>query len=276
MEKNKFYEFSKLEEMLNNNRLGVSFFEIQTYLMTSKITITYEDIDQFMFERAKEEDIDLDKEITSSNLSGSTNNLTDEKLEEYQKAVDEDTTRRKFDYSKYDLKYFKKFTDILREKGLHFCKVANLLSYDEIRKAGCLLPDYALNIKDSKIDLDSIERLVEAILVCYEKVKEMTDTANNLETYLTKNVLDMDSLGGVYMAPAGGGIIREEQLYPTTEYQLFEISYQANAKWAGCLELSPKQLENVKTRDRNNRINWMKKTLGTDETKEKVIEKVFS
>ena len=208
--------------------------------------------------------MNTDKECTK--LPSNVSEYTDEMINAYLNDKMSKITIAKYTYNGYDLKYFTKFSNDIRRKGLIYSAIVISIlngSFDEIikklEKAEILSSD-AINIQDGKIDGDSIQRLAQVILACYKDMKEKIDKGNNLETYLSYNVPNMDALGGCYMDV--NNIIFEKELYPTPALQIFDEVREHYGGYSSCLKMSIKQRKQANDKWRANMKTSTKLVLG--------------
>ena len=81
--------------------------------------------------------------------------------------------------------------EIIRNKGLKFCILVDMLIHNQFKEIETILPKEAINISDKKIDSESIERLKEVVINSYLTIKE-TNKGYLIDS--EENIIKFDSL----------------------------------------------------------------------------------
>ena len=259
LKEEQFYDFVELKSEIERNKYGLSLEEIYDYFKTAQITVSVSDIEEFLSGKAKEDNVDMNPEIYP--LPKMISQWGKDTIEKNMAGLTAQLRAIKYTYNGYDLKYFTDYADAIREKGLIFCEVALQILSGEYEKALINLPEDALNIQDNMIDGDSILRLAEVIISCYVIMKEKIDKGNNLETYLTRNVPNMDKRNGCYMD--AWDMFYEYELYPSDNLQ--DIDAFEDFSEDGYLALSLKQKEKERERMERNIAGFTRMMLEDEE-----------
>ncbi len=241
-----FYDVEELLNEINRNELNISFNEIYEYFINAKVTLTEEEIKNFLLEKAKEANIDMSEKPRKKRI----NNASEIDIEEFVEEFKNKLIKSKYILNDYDLIYFKRYVEILKIKSIKFCSLIKLiLNKQPIEEMKKILPDFenAIIMKEGKINGDSISRLKEVILRNYVEIKKKINKANSLNTYL-KTVINLELLHKDGWT--------EMDLYPSSRLQNTTILFECEDK--SCLAFSPKQIESLKIKANDNFMYFVK------------------
>lgn len=248
MEKNKYYEpkmvVTCLEGILKKN-----FNSIKTYVESSGISVTEEQIKKFLEQKFIEEEPELKKKIEKPRKMRNKDltKISDEEVKEASQEFVDLMCAERYKYDSYTLNYFDTYVGILKFK---INKLFNIIESIGSRNVS--------EIVDELIDLDiildsdgnilgsDIHRLVEPTVYNINKLGDMLRKANNLDTYLTMKMsigsFDKDGMN-------------EYNLYPSRKIQIKSLFYY---DVMGYVPLSERQMAVLREEQDENIKNYVK------------------
>lgn len=204
-------------------KLSMSFKGIKEFVNTCEISITENEIRDFLDKKMDEEEPTLRKELEKPYKPISSNPLewTEEDIHREARAFGTAILKSRYRFEPYSLQYFKIYTSILKEK----CKTLFEILEDLAKiKDGTISEDGLNRIIDldfhinkcGDININDVERLSDAIIYNVKDLYDKITKGNNPETYLTFKECKHN------MAKDG---IFESELYPRKEVQIKDLDY---------------------------------------------------
>lgn len=236
-------------------KLSMSFKGIKEFVNTCEISITENEIRDFLDKKMDEEEPTLRKEFEKPYKPISSNPLewTEEDIHREARAFGTAILKSRYRFEPYSLQYFKIYTSILKEK----CKTLFEILEDLAKiKDGTISEDGLDRIIDldfhinkcGDININDVERLSDAIIYNVKDLYEKVTKGNNPETYLTFKESKHN------MAKDG---IFESELYPRKEVQIKDLNYGFCKEF---IALSENQEEKLK----QERFNFISKMMEED------------
>lgn len=199
-------------------RLSMSFKDIEEFVNTCEITITEDEIKDFLDKKMDEEEPTLRKELEKTYKPISSNPLewTEEDIHREARAFGTAILKSRYRFEPYSLQYFKNYISILKEK----CKTLFEILEDLAKiKEGTIseegwnrIVDLDFHINEyGDIYITDVERLADAIIYNVKDLYEKVTKGNNSETYLTfKESKHRMARDGIF----------ESEIYPRKEVQI--------------------------------------------------------
>lgn len=263
--------------IVDNLQLSMSYNSIIEYIKDAKVNVTEEQIKEYLDKKFELENPELKRKFATR--KSRTKNICEWTQVEIEVATEEfvdELRASKYSFDSYTLEYFRKYIDILKEKGLklfylvdkiqehklhgwHFnCEQEN--EWDEIEKQ---LIDYDIKLNaDGNIYYQDLIRLLTPLIQNVLQLKEMLEKANNLETYLdfsvSKHSLYRDGFD-------------ESEIYPRRSLQVKDIFFD-NKK--GYIPLSEKQRAKLREENLDNFSAWLDMIDEATSNREKIKELV--
>ena len=221
-EKVKFYNseiiITILEDCLNKD-----IATIKKELVELKINITNEQIVEFLDKKFEEENPEIRTRVKNPKplkpLSDKVDlvKITDEDIEESTQHFADQLTAARYNYDSYTLDYFKKYTNIVRNKSTKILDIILKISNKETSDIVDLLVELDIQLDENgNISKEDIVRLVSPFVHNYNGLVEKINNANNLETYLTFKL----SKHSLYRQGCSEG-----ELYPISSIQTRTFHY---------------------------------------------------
>lgn len=238
-------------------KLSMSYNEIEKFIKNTNITLTQEEIKEFLNNKMNEEHPGLKEEIEKSmkNTSSIITFTSDEK--ENKRKIDANvrkmramTTASRYYFEPYSLQYFKNYVSILKEKCRTLFDILDdigRIRTEEITEEQwkrIIDLDFHIN-ENGDIYYADADRLLDAVVHnvkdLYNKIKQ----GNNLETYLTfkesKHSLLKDD-------------VFESEIYPRKEVQIKDLHYACSSEFIALSDQQQKELEKERI---DNFLYWM-------------------
>lgn len=177
------YLIKILEEIL-----GKSFDEIRKDINDKKVTVTADEIKEYLEKRFIYENPDLYERIKKPRptLSQNPSEWKDGDTKAYAKGFADELEAGRYYFEPYTLEYFNKYTDIVRNKINKLLDITNGLASKEVKPIKKTLNELDIKMdKDGKLSKDDIIRLIVPIVANINMLEEKVNKANNLSTYLT-------------------------------------------------------------------------------------------
>lgn len=202
--------------IIDKIKIGMSFVELKRFIKECEITISADEIIEYMDKKRQEKYSQLELQNKTNDKISPVSLPEDVKEEEKAQYFVNELADYKYRFEPYTLEYFKKYVDILKIKCSSLLK---LLEYLDKRKSMEISKDEWQAILDLDIRVneegniywEDINRLSEAmvynILDLYEKVKKGNNPSTYLDFKISKEKLYRD---GVF----------ESEIYPRKELQL--------------------------------------------------------
>lgn len=202
--------------IIDKIKIGMSFVELKRFIKECEITISADEIIEYMDKKRQEKYSQLELQNKTNDKISPVSLPEDAKEEEKAQYFVNELADYKYRFEPYTLEYFKKYVDILKIKCSSLLK---LLEYLDKRKSMEISKDEWQAILDLDIRVneegniywEDINRLSETmvynILGLYEKVKKGNDPSTYLDFKISKEKLYRD---GVF----------ESEIYPKKKLQL--------------------------------------------------------
>lgn len=202
--------------IIDKIKIGMSFVELKRFVKECEITISADEIIEYMDKKRQEKYSQLELQNKTNDKISPVSLPEDAKEEEKAQYFVNELADYKYRFEPYTLEYFKKYVDILKIKCSSLLK---LLEYLDKRKSMEISKDEWQAILDLDIRVneegniywEDINRLSEAmvynILDLYEKVKKGNNPSTYLDFKISKEKLYRDS-------------VFESEIYPRKELQL--------------------------------------------------------
>lgn len=202
--------------IIDKIKIGMSFVELKRFIKECEITISADEIIEYMDKKRQEKYSQLELQNKTNDKISPVSLPEDAKEEEKAQYFVNELADYKYRFEPYTLEYFKKYVDILKIKCSSLLK---LLEYLDKRKSMEISKDEWQAILDLDIRVneegniywEDINRLSETmvynILDLYEKVKKGNDPSTYLDFKISKEKLYRD---GVF----------ESEIYPKKKLQL--------------------------------------------------------
>ncbi len=236
-------------------KLPMSFEGIEEFVNTCEISITENEIREFLDKKMDEEEPTLRKELEKPYKPISSNPLdwTEEDIHREARAFGTAILKSRYRFEPYSLQYFKTYISILKEKCNTLFEILEDLAKikeDTISEEGWnRIVDLDFHINEyGDIYTTDVVRLADAIIYNVKDLYDKITKGNNPETYLTFKESKHN------MAKDG---IFESELYPRKEVQIKDLAYGFCKEF---IALSEDQVENLKQK----RFNIISKMIEDD------------
>lgn len=242
LDDNKYYE-PKMIIIYLENILKKDFESIKTYVDSSGINASKEQIEKFLEKKLMEENPELKKRIESpkENRSKNLGRLSREDIENAAQEIVDSIAIGRYMFEPYTLKYFHKYVEVLKYK---INKLFNIIQCIGIKNTSCIdyiLTDLDVVLDDSGNILGSdIVRLIEPTIYNINVLSNKIKDANDLNTYLSFKM----SEESIY---ANGFI--ESEIYPSRDLQIKNLFFHFNE---GYVPLTEKQNKIIYQNDDEN------------------------
>lgn len=250
-----YVDFLDLSEMILNELANdMTFSEIRKKVEKASVTITEEEIQQYLDEKFKEEKekIQRDLELVQNAIGPSLIELTkinkqdiDERVKLRKKEYKLISELYKFCFEPYTLFYYQTYINILRTKCLTLCEIyedlfrlskGEKISTESLKRLESL--DIQINEVGKILDRDSI-RLANAIVYNVKDLFEKLEQANNVETYFYIKIYN-EQFESIKMHDYRNDSYREVS-FPSKEVQILNANYGVYIQRKEFLELTSKQ-----------------------------------
>lgn len=234
---------------------------IEEFVNGANITITEDEIKEFLDKKFEEENPELIKRMETPRKSTGIINLckasVDAIITSTERLKDELEAGRYY-FEPYSLKYYKEYISILKEKlqtlfavlnDIKKCKSEKISEEAEKRLIDL---DFHINSKGN-IYFKDAERLADAIIYNVNDLREKVQAGNNLETYLAFKESE-HSLMKDDVWPC--------EIYPRKEIQVKDRYY---AHRPGFIALSEEQQTQVQKEELENFSRWMAEDFAEDD-----------
>ena len=184
---NKKYDSTYLVKILEEV-IGKSFDEIRQDINNKKVTVTADEINEYLEKRFIYEQPDLYERMKKPRptLSQNPSEWKDKDIKAYAKGFADELEAGRYYFEPYTLEYFHKYTDIVRNKINKLLDIVNGLSSKDVKPIQKTLTELDIKMdEDGKVSKDDIIRLVVPIVTNINMLEEKVEKANNLSTYLT-------------------------------------------------------------------------------------------
>ena len=203
----------------------------EKYYDTSVLTIILESV----FEKSSEQ---IRKSIENEKIT-----ITDDEIKNF---LDDNANSNKYNYEPYTLKYFKTYTDILREKVASLLYVIENLDKKEIDLIKETLIDLDINLdENNNISKSDIVRLLKPTIFNINTLKANVRKANDVKTYLDFSI----SLDSIYRDG-----FTEPEIYPNKSLQIKNLYYNHTP---GNVDLSENQVAELTEENKKSMVYFL-------------------
>ena len=150
-------------------------------------------------------------------------NLTDEEISKYigNKYIEEmpegiGSFKEKYQFEPYTVVYFKNYINVLKTKCNNLIKIVDGIVDRKILSDTLVKLDIVLN-NQGNIQMSDVTRIVEPFVFNFNKLRDMVERANNLDTYLDFKI----SLDNVQKKGYS-----ESELYPSEDLQNSHFEFE--------------------------------------------------
>ena len=228
-----------------NVKMDMNYNEIKKFVEECEITISKEEIINYLNEKKREEHPELISNKKNTELSKEENNALDPARRFVNGLIN-----AHYIFDPYTFEYFKKYTSILKEKCL---KLFHLLECLCQNKSGDItdsewqeIINLDININEEwNIYRDDINRISEAFIYNINDLYEKIEKGNDPETYL-KFKLSKEKMGR-------DGVL-DSDLYPSKEIQAKDIILEDYKQYIAFTE---NQKNKIKQKNRNASLYWI-------------------
>ena len=228
---NKYYD-SKFIIKILEDILGKSFEEIKKNVKNSKITVTKEQIENYLEQKLIIEDPELKKRIENPKpkRSRDISKWTEQDIEDAAQELDDSISIGRYCFDPYTLEYFNRYTTIVKNKVKKLLNIIEKISNKNITSIQDILTDLDIVLDENGNILKSdIIRLITPTIYNINELNEKISKANDFFTYRTFNI----SKHSLYRDG-----ISEFEIYPNEVIQEKNLIY---GNLAGNISLSDNQ-----------------------------------
>ena len=228
---------------------GKPFRQIKEDINNQKITVTKEQIKEYLEKKFIEEEPETKKRIEAKQQDLYNPNWQEEEqnikaLSISQEFVDH-IIAAKYDFDPYTIEYFKKYTAIVKRKLILLLDLIEKISIKDTKPIQDLLTDLDINLDTfGNIAKDDIIRLIKPTIDNLNDLDEKVQRANNLATYLTFTIQTTN--------------FYENNIYPSSSLQI-KSPFHDHLK--GNVPLSPNQKEELEKKQRKSMHTLIKSLL---------------
>ena len=234
--------YNELRDVIKDIDVKVNEEELKKFLNKKRreasLNTKYAHVDESKYKDEKDYNKKLEKQWAEEDSVKATNHFVSSLLD------------KSYSYNDFAIPYYKKYMDILKEKINKLLDIVDDLEnifngeYSHYKKLAVTnyLSDFGIILKKNNRLLkrkDAI-RIIIPIIENYEKLKEIEEKANNLDSYigfkLTENFTSETGL-------------REDEIYPDSKLQNKNLDYININSEFGYIPLSKKQKKLIKDRD---------------------------
>ena len=183
------------------------YSDVRDYINYRDIKLTKEEIKSYLDNKFEEENPNLKRSIENR----SNKKTTKYNADLFMKKFIEDLDASRYIFIPYTLKYYKKYSEILKIKLNKFLDIIDSINSNINYEEMLNLEKYDITInKDYLILKSDADRLIKPILYCLSNFLKTINEGNELETYL-HNKISLD-----YIYRNG---LNEADMYPSTDLQ---------------------------------------------------------
>lgn len=222
---------------------GISYEEIKKDINSKQIVVGEDGIKYFLNNKFEEENPELKKRIENSRNNKqnrtriSLSELTKEDIKRSAQAFSDQIKASRYSFDPYTLQYFKKYSDIVRNKALSLISIIDSIVAGKVSSINEF--DIVLS-EDGKIAKTDIERLITPTLWNIDALYAKVNMANSFETYLNFSVSQHSLMRHG---------VSENEIYPTVKLQIRDLYYDG---LKGNIPLSESQKEQLRIEQKAN------------------------
>ena len=251
LEDNKYYEPKMIITYLENI-LKKDFNSIKTYVDSSGINASKEQIEMFLEKKFMEENPELKEIIESPKYvrSKELGKMSHEDLLNESREIVDSIAIGRYMFEPYTLKYFHKYVEILKCKINKLFDIIQCIGTRNTSSIDYILTDLDVVLDDNGNILGSdIIRLIEPTIYNIEVLSNKIKDANDLNTYLSFKMSEESICANGFL---------ESEIYPSMDLQIKSLFFYFND---GYVSLTEKQKESIRQKDDENVKTFIKTML---------------
>lgn len=213
--------------LMDELNLDLTYEELENFFENAQINITEEEIKEYLKEKQEKENPNLYEEYEKVKPSlKSLLEWQDEPDLRLKKALELESKINRYRYDAYTYKYYNIMITRLKNKCMKFAILIDYLvnsryskmNEEQLKIFVHKMEQFDIDVNEFGIHYNDVLRIIEPLLYNITKLKEYFEEANKLETYETekKSIL-------LHEIQKSGNL--ENSLYPTSEIQIQDISY---------------------------------------------------
>ena len=213
--------------LMDELNLDLTYEELENFFENAQININEEEIKEYLKEKQEKENHNLYEEYEKVKPSlKSLLEWQDEPDLRLKKALELESKINKYTYDAYTYKYYDIMITRLKNKCMKFAILIDYLvnsryskmNEEQLKIFVHKMEQFDIDVNEFGIHYNDVLRIIEPLLYNITKLKEYFEEANKLETYETekKSIL-------LHEIQKSGNL--ENSLYPTSEIQIQDISY---------------------------------------------------
>lgn len=199
--------------------LGDRLEEIKKKVNSTQVVVSKEQITEYLEKTFEKEDPELKKRIESPKpkRSGNIVEWTIEDMKASSQELVDDLSAGRYYFEPYTLEYFKKYSNIVRNKALLLLDMIEKIGKKDCMSIQDLMKELDIQLDENgNVLKEDIIRLITPVVYNINKLNEKVTEANDLSTYLTfkmsKHSLYRDGWS-------------EREIYPTESLQIKNLYY---------------------------------------------------
>ena len=213
--------------LMDELNLDLTYEELENFFENAQININEEEIKEYLKEKQEKENHNLYEEYEKVKPSlKSLLEWQDEPDLRLKKALELESKINRYRYDAYTYKYYNIMITRLKNKCMKFAILIDYLvnsryskmNEEQLKIFVHKMEQFDIDVNEFGIHYNDVLRIIEPLLYNITKLKEYFEEANKLETYETekKSIL-------LHEIQKSGNL--ENSLYPTSEIQIQDISY---------------------------------------------------
>lgn len=252
--------------IIDNIKLDMTFVELEKFIEKCEITISADEIIEYLNKKREEEYPKLWLQNKRNNVSSSEGIEGEAKVQA--EAFVNELIAYKYKFEPYTLEYFKKYVSILKIKCSNLLKILDYLKKIKLMEISKdeweVLVDLDIHVnEEGNVYYEDINRLSKAmvynIIDLHEKVKKGNDPSTYLNFKISKEKLNRNA-------------VFESEIYPRKEIQLKD-TIMGNSK--EFIALTEKQKEKIRAEELENFSSFLDEVMHKQtEEQGKILEKI--
>lgn len=185
--KNKYYDASILVSILEKN-LGKSLYEIKNDVNNAQISVTRDEIEEFLERTFQKENPGLKERIEKPKprYNKPFDELTEQDIKDSSQIFIDKISAGRYHFESYTLEYFNRYTTIVRNKALKLLNIIERIGTRQSITIQDLLVELDIQLDENgNITREDIIRLIKPTIQNVGELDEKITKANDLSTYLT-------------------------------------------------------------------------------------------
>ena len=252
--------------IIDKIKLDMTFVELEKFIETCEITISADEIIEYLNKKREEKYPKLWLQNKRNNVSSSEDIEGEAKVQA--EAFVNELIAYKYKFEPYTLEYFKKYVSILKIKCSRLLKILDYLKKIKLMEISkdewevLVYLDIHVN-EEGNVYYEDINRLSEAmvynIIDLYEKVKKGNDPSTYLNFKISKEKLNRNA-------------VFESEIYPRKEIQLKDTIMGSSKEF---IALTEKQKGKIRAEELENFSSFLDEVMHKQtEEQGKILEKI--